>query len=184
MSGQRSKLDGQFEPAVQRGGGVCRTPAHVRKVIPRWQAHTRKQSGSVKDVGARRIIPVQDDTSTHVSEEERASVPQCGETMQEIGKEVRRLWYYPGQGGPAPHAYYTVCLQKLRENMRRADAVRKGCCPYPCENAQGVPPVIPAALRRRRPSAHIMTQKIVMASPLYRRSRSGTAGPSKLLQAD
>ena len=68
-------------------------------------AHTRKQSGSVKDAVPDNI-PVEV-VEHRLSEEERVC-PQCGELMREIGTEVREiLKLIPAKAILRRDVYYT-----------------------------------------------------------------------------
>lgn len=79
----KEQLDGQLSLLFNEAEAYA-APSGPQKAT-QMAAHTRKQSGSVKDVVPDNI-PVEV-VEHRLSEEERAC-PQCGEPMQEIGTEV------------------------------------------------------------------------------------------------
>lgn len=121
------------------------------------KAHARKrQSGSVLD-----IVP--EGTATEVvehrlSEEERIC-DICGGTMEEIGKEVRRsLQMEPAHFWIREDVYYTYACKQCEETTGQANIVK----------AAKEPTLLPGSFASAEAVAHIMTQKFVMYSPLYR----------------
>ncbi len=121
------------------------------------KAHERKRkSGSVTD-----IVP--EGTATEVvehrlSEEERIC-EACGSMMEEIGKEVHRsLQMKPAQFWIREDVYYTYACKKCEEETGEAN-IRK----TPKE-----PALLPGSFASAEAVSHIMTQKFVMYSPLYR----------------
>lgn len=122
-------------------------------------AHTRKQSGSVKDVVPDNI-PVEV-VEHRLSEEERVC-PQCGELMQEIGTEAREtLKLIPAKAILRRDVYYTYACENCEKNDISTPIVK----------APKEPSVIPGSFASPEAIAHIMTQKFVMASPLYRQEQ-------------
>lgn len=121
------------------------------------KAHERKhRSGSVTD-----IVP--DGTPTEVVEhrlpaEERVCV-SCGTVMEEIGKEIHRsLQMEPARFWVREDVYYTYACKNCEEKTGEANILKTQkqavLCPGSFASAEAV--------------AHIMTQKFVMHSPLYR----------------
>ena len=107
LGGQMSFLFNEVEAYAAPSG-----PKKVTHVA----AHTRKQSGSVRDV-VPEDIPVEV-VEHRLSEEDRVC-PQCGETMQEIGKEVREtLVLKPAEAVLRQDVYYTYACKNC-EKMRR-----------------------------------------------------------------
>lgn len=80
----KGQLDGQLSFLFNEAEAYTAPPG-VQKTT-QVAAHTRKQSGSVKDV-VPETIPVEV-VEHRLSEEERVC-PQCGELMREIGTEAR-----------------------------------------------------------------------------------------------
>ena len=130
-------------------------------------AHTRKQSGSVKDVVPENI-PVE--VIEHRLSEEERKCPQCGETMQEIGKEVREtLVLVPAKAVLRQDVYYTYACKNCEKN-EETDAEKEDVS-TPIVKTPREPAVIPGSFASPEAIAHIMTQKFVMASPLYRQEQ-------------
>ena len=94
-SSEQSKepMDGQISLLFNEAEAYAAPPGAEKAT--QVAAHTRKKSGSVKDVVPDNI-PVEV-VEHRLSEEERVC-PQCGEMMQEIGTEVReRLVFVPAR---------------------------------------------------------------------------------------
>lgn len=121
------------------------------------KAHARKrQSGSVTD-----IVP--EGTPTEVvehrlSNEERTCV-FCGTVMEEIGKEVHRsLQMEPARFWIREDVYYTYACKKCEEETGEANILKTPKQPVLCSGSFASAEAV----------AHIMSQKFVMYSPLYR----------------
>ena len=122
--------------------------------------HKRKRrSGSIQD-----ILPenVSVDVVEHRIPEEERICEECGTVMQEIGKEVRRtLQIIPAQVRVREDWYYTYACQTCDESAEQTPVVKT-----PKESS-----VIPGSFASPEAIAHIMTQKFVMGSPLYRQEQ-------------
>ena len=121
------------------------------------KAHARKrQSGSVTD-----IVP--EGTPTEVvehrlSNEERICA-SCGTVMEEIGKEVHRsLQMEPAKFWIREDVYYTYACKSCEQETGEANIVK----------AAKEPALLPGSFASAEAVAHIMVQKFVMYSPLYR----------------
>ena len=121
------------------------------------KAHARKrQSGSVTD-----IVP--EGTPTEVvehrlSNEERTCV-FCGTVMEEIGKEDHRsLQMEPARFWIREDVYYTYACKKCEEETGEANILKTPKQPVLCSGSFASAEAV----------AHIMSQKFVMYSPLYR----------------
>ena len=121
------------------------------------KAHARKrQSGNVLD-----IVP--EGTPTEVvehrlSEEERIC-DTCGSVMEEIGKEVRRsLKMEPARFWIQEDVYYTYACKQCESETGEGNLRKTPKKPTFCPGSFASPEAV----------AHIMTQKFVMYSPLYR----------------
>ena len=91
--------------------------------------------------------------------------PQCGETMTEIGKEVvRTLEIIPAQTVVREDIYYTYACKNCSENADEG-------CETPVVKAPREKNIIPGSFATPEAIAHIMTQKFVMGSPLYRQEQ-------------
>ena len=98
----------------------------------------------------------------HRLESEELVCPQCGETMNEIGTEVvNKLKIIPAQTIVEQHVYYTYACRNCEETDIETPVVKA-----PREKS-----IIPGSFATAEAIAHIMTQKFVMASPLYRQEQ-------------
>ena len=98
----------------------------------------------------------------HRLEGEDLVCPQCGDTMTEIGKEVvRTLEIIPAQMVVREDIYYTYACQNCNKEDIETPVVKA-----PREKN-----IIPGSFATPEAIAHIMTQKFVMGSPLYRQEQ-------------
>ena len=101
----------------------------------------------------------------HRLEGEDLVCPQCGETMTEIGKEVvRTLEIVPAQTIVREDIYYTYVCKSCSENADEG-------CETSVVKAPRERNIIPGSFATPEAIAHIMTQKLVMGSPLYRQEQ-------------
>ena len=108
-------------------------------------------------------IPVEQ--TEHRLEGEDLVCPQCGDTMTEIGKEVvRTLEIVPAQTIVHEDIYYTYACKTCGENADEG-------CETPVVKAPREKNIIPGSFATPEAIAHIMTQKFVMGSPLYRQEQ-------------
>ena len=124
------------------------------------KAHARKrQSGNVLD-----IVP--EGTPTEVVEhrlsEEERTCDTCGAVMEEIGKEVRRsLKMEPARFWIQEDVYYTYACKVCEKETGDSVIV----------NTPKKPAVLPGSFASPEAIAHLMVQKFVMYSPLYRQEQ-------------
>ena len=135
-------------------------PAPEKKGGTAVAAHTRKKRSSRLEEMLPEGVPVE--VVEHRIPESELDCPKCGESMVEIGKEVRRsLVIIPAQVKIREDWYYSyACEQCGREDIRT-----------PVVKAEKVEPVIPGSYASAEAIAHIMVQKFVMGSPLYRQEQ-------------
>ena len=108
-------------------------------------------------------IPVEQ--TEHRLEGEELICPQCGEAMTEIGKEVvRTLKFIPAQAVVHEDIYYTYACKECSETADEG-------CETPVVKAPREKNIIPGSFATPEAIAHIITQKFVMGSPLYRQER-------------
>ena len=101
----------------------------------------------------------------HRLEGEDLVCPQCGDTMTEIGKEVvRTLEIIPAQTIVHEDIYYTYACKNCSENADEG-------CETPIVKAPREKNIIPGSFATPEAIAHIMTQKFVMGSPIYRQEQ-------------
>ena len=90
---------------------------------------------------------------------------QCGDTMTEIGKEVvRTLEIIPAQTIVHEDIYYIYACKNCSESADEG-------CETPIVKAPREKNIIPGSFATPEAIAHIMTQKFVMGSPLYRQEQ-------------
>ena len=101
----------------------------------------------------------------HRLEDEDLVCPQCGDTMTEIGKEVvRTLEIIPAQTIVREDIYYTYACKSCGESADEG-------CETPIIKAPREKNIISGSFATPEAIAHIMTQKFVMGSPLYRQEQ-------------
>ena len=101
----------------------------------------------------------------HRLEGEDLICTQCGDTMTEIGKEVvRTLEIIPAQTIVHEDIYYTYACKNCSESADEG-------CETPIVKAPREKSIIPGSFATPEAIAHIMTQKFVMGSPLYRQEQ-------------
>ena len=98
----------------------------------------------------------------HRLPEEELTCPECGGTMAEIGKEVRRrLKLEPAKLTVVEDWYYAYACRKCEQEGIETPVVK----------AAREPNFIPGSFATPEAVAHIATQKFVMGSPLYRQEQ-------------
>ena len=116
----------------------------------------KRQSGSVEDV-VPKGIPTEVVEHRLAGEEHICSA--CGAVIEEIGKEVHRsLKMEPARFWIQEDVYYTYACKNCEQETGEANIVKT-----PKE-----PVIYPGSFASPGAAAHIMTQKFVMYSPLYR----------------
>ena len=132
--------------------------AGVGKKETQVKAHTRKpRSGSLDEVAP-------EGTPVEVVEHrlEDRSCPECGSEMVEIGKEVRRsLKMEPARFWIQEDVYYTYACKVCEKETGDSVIV----------NTPKKPAVLPGSFASPEAIAHLMVQKFVMYSPLYRQEQ-------------
>ena len=121
--------------------------------------HARKKKTSCFDK-----LPENMETYTveHERSEEERKCPECGEKMEVIGKKVtKHLEMIPAQVRIREDVYFTYACRKCHENEADTPIVET---PQPN-------PVIKGSFASAEAIAHLMTQKFVMHSPLYRQEQ-------------
>ena len=90
------------------------------------------------------------------------SCPVCGEAMEEIGKEVvRTLKLIPAKAVVIEHVYYSYACKRCEKESTETPVIKT-----PHEQN-----IIPGSFATAEAIAHIMTQKFIMGSPLYRQEQ-------------
>ena len=124
------------------------------------RAHTReRKSGNVRDILPEHIDVIEVE---HTLPEEERVCPQCGETMQPIGKEVQEsLEFIPAKAILKRDIYITYAC----ENCKKNDVST------PIMNTPKDVALIPGGYAAPEAVAYIAVQKFVMGSPLYRQEQ-------------
>lgn len=105
-----------------------------------------------------------------MSEEER-HCSDCDAKMVEIGKEIHRsLKIIPPQYSLLEHVYYTYACKTCEQETSETVIV----------NTPKEPTVFPGSFASPEAIAHMMTQKFVMYSPLYRQEQEMSRAGLKL----
>lgn len=123
-------------------------------------AHTRQKRSCNLD----EVLPegVTVEVVEHGIPESERICDACGTVMEPIGKEVHRtLLLHPATATIREDVYYTYACQKCKN-----DAIAT-----PILKTEKIPPVISGSYASPEAIAHIMVQKFVMASPLYRQEQ-------------
>lgn len=123
-------------------------------------AHTRKKRSSKLD----EVLPegVEVEVVEHGIPEDERICGNCGTIMEQIGKEIHRtMILHPATATIREDVYYIYVCQKCKTE---ADET-------PILETKKVPSVIPGSYASPEAIAHIMVQKFVMASPLYRQEQ-------------
>lgn len=123
-------------------------------------AHTRQKRSSDLD----KVLPegVTVEVVEHGIPEAERVCDACGTVMEQIGKEVRRtLVLRPATATIREDVYYTYACRKCSVEATET----------PILKTERIPPVISGSYASPEAIAHIMVQKFVMASPLYRQEQ-------------
>lgn len=123
-------------------------------------AHTRKKHTNNLDG----VLPegIEVEVVEHGLQEEERICNTCGAVMKQIGREVvRTLVLRPATATIREDVYYTYACSKCKTDAAET----------PIQKANRVPSVIPGSFASPEAIAHIMVQKFVMASPLYRQEQ-------------
>lgn len=123
-------------------------------------AHTRQKRSSDLD----EVLPegVAVEVVEHGIPKSERVCSACGTVMEQIGKEVRRtLVLRPAAATIREDVYYTYACRRC--SVEAAET--------PILKAERIPPVISGSYASPEAIAHIMVQKFVMASPLYRQEQ-------------
>lgn len=119
----------------------------------------KKRAGNVAEILPENV-PVE--VVEHRLPESKRTCPQCGTTMAEIGKDVRRsLVMIPAQVSIREDWYFTYACPKCKLDGTQT----------PIAKAERISPVIPGSYASPEAIAHIAVQKYVMGSPLYRQEQ-------------
>lgn len=122
------------------------------------EAHTRRKKHEYT------LDKLPEGIATEVVEHriEDASCLVCGEAMEEIGKEVvRTLKLIPAKTIVVEHVYYSYACKKCEKENTETPVIK----------AERENNIIPGSFATAEAIAHIMTQKFVMGSPLYRQEQ-------------
>ena len=123
-------------------------------------AHVRKKVSDERKDRLPENLPTE--VVDHGLPEDKRICPDCGTVMREIGKEVRRsLVIIPAQAKIREDVYHNYACRDCEKNGTETPVIKT-----PKGKA-----VIPGSFASPEAVAHIMTQKFVMCSPLYRQEQ-------------
>ena len=144
-----NEAEAYADQEVKESGGSVTVAAHKRQ----------KKHGYTLD-RLPENIPVE--VVEHRLPEEELACPACGNTMEEIGKDVRRrIKIIPAKVVIVEDRYYTYACQKCsREGIET-----------PVIKAAREPNFIPGSFATPEAAAYLMVQKFAMGSPLYRQEQ-------------
>ena len=135
-------------------------PASEKNETTTVSAHTRQKRFSRLEEVLPEDVPVE--VVEHRMSAEELECPSCGDEMVEIGKEVRRsLVMIPAQVKIREDWYYTYACKRCKEENIETPVVK----------TEKDAPVISGSYASAEAIAHIMVQKFVMGSPLYRQEQ-------------
>lgn len=135
-------------------------PAPEKKEATTVAAHTRQKRFSRLEEILPEDVPVE--VVEHRMSEDELNCPSCGKVMEEIGKEVRRsIMIIPAQVKIREDWYYTYACRTCKEEGTETPVVK----------TEKIRPVISGSYASAEAIAHIMVQKFVMGSPLYRQEQ-------------
>ena len=123
-------------------------------------AHTRQKRSSDLDEALPEGVTVE--VVEHGIPEAERVCDACGTVMEQIGKEAwRTLVLRPAAATIREDVYYTYACRKCSVEATET----------PILKTERIPPVISGSYASPEAIAHIMVQKFVMASPLYRQEQ-------------
>jgi transposase len=122
--------------------------------------HVRKKTSGIQKDNLPEDVPTE--VVTHDLPENKRVCPNCGTAMEKIGQEVHRtLVMVPAQVKVREDVYPVYACRNCEKNGIETPIVKT-----PKDKA-----VIPGSFASPEAIAHIMTQKFVMGSPLYRQEQ-------------
>lgn len=122
--------------------------------------HARKKASGIQKDNLPEDIPTE--VVNHDLPEDGRICPNCGTMMEKIGQEVRRtMVIVPAQVKVREDVYPVYACRNCEKNGTETPIVK-----VPKDKA-----VIPGSFASPEAIAHIMTQKFVMGSPLYRQEQ-------------
>lgn len=159
-SSEKLKEDGYEQLSLLFNEAEVYLPVPAKQEKTAVAAYTRQKRSTKWEAELPENVPVE--VVEHRMSEEERKCPICGEMMEEIGKEVRRsLVVIPAQVKLREDRYYTYACRRCREEEIETPVVK----------TEKEPPVISGSYASPEAIAHIMVQKFVTGSPLYRQEQ-------------
>ena len=138
---------------------ACANDQATEPEITEVKKHYRKKYRSSKD---RLPADLPIEIVEHFLPENEQLCPQCGENLHVMGKEIREeLKLVPAKAVIVQHIRYTYACRNCEKDGITVSIIK---APVP-------KPVIKGSFASPEAVAHIITQKFVMASPLYRQEQ-------------
>jgi len=159
-SSEKLNEDGYEQLSLLFNEAESYLPVPEKKGETAVSAYTRKKRSSRLEEVLPEGVPVE--VVEHRICGNDLDCPKCGERMVEIGKEVRRsLVIIPAQVKIREDRYYSYACGRCKKEELHTPVVK----------TEKTEPVIPGSYASAEAIAHIMVQKFVMGSPLYRQEQ-------------
>ena len=155
-SSEQSKYDAPEQLSLFNEAEFFADESSIEPELVEIETHYRKKRSETKD-SLPEDLPVE--TNEHFLPDDKQNCPKCGEPLHIIGKTVqRRLKLIPAQGIIVEDIYYTYSCRNCEKTGIEVPVIK----------AEIPNNVIKGSFATPEAVAHIMTQKFVMGSPLYR----------------
>lgn len=159
-SSEQSKYDGWEQPNLFNEAEVLADEAVPEPELTDVKPHVRRKRRETKD-SLPEDLPIE--TTKHFLPEKERNCPVCSDEMQIIGKTVqRRLKLIPASAVILEDIYYTYACRTCETTGTSVPVIRT-----PQRNN-----VIKGSFASPEAVAHIITQKFVMGTPLYRQEKA------------
>ncbi|MDO9535223.1 MAG: IS66 family transposase [Bacillota bacterium] len=158
-SSEQSKYDAPEQLNLFNEAEFFANESSAEPELVEIETHYRKKRSETKD-SLPEDLPVE--TMEHFLPENEQSCPKCGEQLHIIGKTVqRRLKLIPAQAVIVEDIYYTYSCRNCEKTGIEVPVIKVDMPSNVIKGSFATPEAV----------AHIMTQKFVMGSPLYRQEQ-------------
>ena len=158
-SSEQSKYDAPDQLSLFNEAEFFADEHYAEHELVEIETHYRKKRSETKD-SLPEDLPVE--TNEHFLPEDEQFCPKCGESLHILGKTVqRRLKLIPAQAVIVEDIYYTYSCRNCEKTGIEVPVIK----------AKIPNNVIKGSFATPEAVAHIMAQKFVMGSPLYRQEQ-------------